>query len=985
VIYTFYSYKGGVGRSMALANVAELFCAKKLDVLMVDFDLEAPGLERYVTEILPTDTGLAAVQEHPGVIDLIASYSKLRSLSPSRVLRDDARLEDRIAMLPRPTFGDFVIDIRKKQPGRGRLALMTAGSRSGERYESYAQQILSFSWSDFFLHQEGELFFEWFRQEAEAIAEVVLIDSRTGVTEMSGVCTHQLADVVVSFVAANQQNQQGVLRTARSLAAPDLISKGRHDRKLAQVLVPSRLEIAEGDQAKEFQTDLESLLAESFPSGLPGQGTITFDLAIPYVPYFAFKERVAVRELSHPLAKLIAEPIERLAKLMAKFAPVNSITYLSYHSSTEHLAKICEQLAETWTPEVTARVRAVLGRLVHVATASKRSTFSPRTVPMEEMGTTLSPVVGQLVAAGVLSLDPVSEGVVTVSLADPNLFNEWSRLRGWLDEDAPFLAWLPRVSAGRAEWEQTRKTEDLLSGTPLEEARRWLAEKPGVLNEKELAYVAESQIEETRRLAAQEIAIAKQTAVLEGAGGQAPLLTAIRMRDRNVAIVFIHGFGGGPETTWGKFPAFLADDRRLSDWDIFSVGYASRLEPDIVGIWRANAPIDRLAVMFRTACITPPLSRYKSLALIAHSMGGLVVQRALVDSSDVAARVSDLFMFGTPSAGLRRAGLFSFLKRQVRDLTERSEFIVDLRVRWTERFGERPPFRCFRAIAGDQDEFVPSSSSLDPFAPDQRFVVPGNHLQVVKPSTPDNLAVRLVVEGISGGAGPSDSHTTALRAIESRQFARAIDALWPHRDELDDQGLVDLALALEQMGRQADAINILRTRSRDDLDATGVLAGRLKRRWLAERRRKDADDALELYSTGLRLAEERNRHDQALYHGVNKAFMQIAYSSDLEAARETARRVLEHCAKSQRNVWTLAAQGEAQLLLGHTSEALSSYQQAVFAMPQPRQLDSMYQQAIRLADLIADEDALRALPTIFSREPVPDANQAPDTNQQSPS
>ena len=61
MIYTFYSFKGGVGRSMALANVAELFCAKKLNVLMVDFDLEAPGLERYFSEILSSETSLAAV------------------------------------------------------------------------------------------------------------------------------------------------------------------------------------------------------------------------------------------------------------------------------------------------------------------------------------------------------------------------------------------------------------------------------------------------------------------------------------------------------------------------------------------------------------------------------------------------------------------------------------------------------------------------------------------------------------------------------------------------------------------------------------------------------------------------------------------------------------------------------------------------------------------------------------------------------------
>jgi cellulose biosynthesis protein BcsQ len=46
-IVTFYSYKGGVGRTMAMANVAVLLAQRNLKVLAVDWDLEAPGLERY--------------------------------------------------------------------------------------------------------------------------------------------------------------------------------------------------------------------------------------------------------------------------------------------------------------------------------------------------------------------------------------------------------------------------------------------------------------------------------------------------------------------------------------------------------------------------------------------------------------------------------------------------------------------------------------------------------------------------------------------------------------------------------------------------------------------------------------------------------------------------------------------------------------------------------------------------------------------------
>src|SRR5688500_10792063 len=80
MIYTCYSYRGGVGRSMALANIAESLNAKGLRVLMIDFDLEAPGLEQYFYK--DDDPNLSKVMAQRGIIDLLLSYRNLRSLPP---------------------------------------------------------------------------------------------------------------------------------------------------------------------------------------------------------------------------------------------------------------------------------------------------------------------------------------------------------------------------------------------------------------------------------------------------------------------------------------------------------------------------------------------------------------------------------------------------------------------------------------------------------------------------------------------------------------------------------------------------------------------------------------------------------------------------------------------------------------------------------------------------------------------------------------
>jgi pimeloyl-ACP methyl ester carboxylesterase len=443
----------------------------------------------------------------------------------------------------------------------------------------------------------------------------------------------------------------------------------------------------------------------------------------------------------------------------------------------------------------------------------------------------------------------------------------------------------------------------------------------------------------------------------------APLLTSLRVQESEAAIVFIHGFYGDPAVTWGQFPKLITMDSRLRDWDVLSIGYSTRLVPDLVGVWRADAPLERLSLLLHTAAEYAGLARYKSLVLVAHSMGGLITQRALVDHPEFAARVSHVFLFGTPSGGLSKSGPFAFLKRQFRDMSESGEFIVDLRRRWNERFGPSSPFR-FWAIAGDQDEFVPSVSSLKPFALPQQFVVPGNHTSIVKPKSDLDLGVKIVLNGICGDAAPAGPGNAARVAIESREFLRAAQMLEPIKSELDPRGLVDLALALEATGRQEQAIAILETNLGTNTDAMGVLAGRLKRRWLVEHRREDAARALELYRKGYESSCSQHDDSQALYHGVNVAFMELAYDSSPEAARNAASQVLEHCRKVPRNFWCVAAEAEANLILGETATAIERYREAAAKQPAPRWLRTMCQQALRTADLLGNDEALARLKAI---------------------
>jgi pimeloyl-ACP methyl ester carboxylesterase len=204
-------------------------------------------------------------------------------------------------------------------------------------------------------------------------------------------------------------------------------------------------------------------------------------------------------------------------------------------------------------------------------------------------------------------------------------------------------------------------------------------------------------------------------------------------------VIFIHGYLGLPQKTWGQllgqFPNFVAQDLQGSTWDVFSIGFQAPSLHDLTGRWWQNdfSPIP-MAEQLNGFLVSEPLAPYQKLALVTHSLGGLIAQRALVDSSELSGRVSHLFLFACPNLGLLIARLLLGFSRPSRNLAQGSDFIKDLRKRWDERFGRDLPFALY-AIVGELDEFVPPLSGFGPFADSSRRVVLGNHAELVKPKS----------------------------------------------------------------------------------------------------------------------------------------------------------------------------------------------------------------------------------------------------------
>jgi MinD-like ATPase involved in chromosome partitioning or flagellar assembly len=191
---TFYSFKGGVGRTLALANIGLKLAQTGRRVLLVDFDLESPGVDTF--EILRPR------ESHLGLVEYVSNF-----------------LATRIA----PDVKDFVYEVLGVGQEGGHLWIMPAGKSS----EEYSRKLSGINWQKLYEEFDGFLMFEDLKAQWKISFEpdYILIDSRTGHTDTEGICTRQLPDAVVILFFPNEQNLAGLKATVSSIRSEDKYRK----------------------------------------------------------------------------------------------------------------------------------------------------------------------------------------------------------------------------------------------------------------------------------------------------------------------------------------------------------------------------------------------------------------------------------------------------------------------------------------------------------------------------------------------------------------------------------------------------------------------------------------------------------------------------------------------------------------------------------------------------------------------------------------
>ncbi|GAA3961248.1 FxSxx-COOH system tetratricopeptide repeat protein [Actinoplanes auranticolor] len=296
-IITFYSYKGGTGRTMALANVAWLLAANGYKVLTIDWDLESPGLHRYFHPFLKDKN----LRNSEGILDLIRKHSQtaLRPGGPADQLPERAQIQEYAASLD----WDF--------PQGGVLDFVPAGRQD----LGYAGAVSTFDWDTFWHKRQGRRFLDALREDMARNYDFVLIDSRTGTSDTGGICTVHLPDTVVNCFTLNTQSVSG------AVAVTDSILKQAPG--ITVLPLPTRIE--DGEMAKLERGRVFSRRSFEPYLGFLGDGPADAywnSVEVPYIPYYAYEEILAVfGDVPHQNGPLLRPYVNLASRLAGTACP----------------------------------------------------------------------------------------------------------------------------------------------------------------------------------------------------------------------------------------------------------------------------------------------------------------------------------------------------------------------------------------------------------------------------------------------------------------------------------------------------------------------------------------------------------------------------------------------------------------------------------------------------------------------------------------
>ncbi|MEO7595711.1 MAG: AAA family ATPase, partial [Byssovorax sp.] len=355
-IITFYSFKGGVGRTMALANVATVLAQRGKKVLALDFDFEAPGLHRYFLSEPDIEPRLEKPRFTPalqqkGVVDLFRELRRqLRDRLPVEQYDPAApgmkqTLRAIVSKLVRSSAYKYRINLRNpNDSGTATIDFIAAGYFD----QRYVERVRAFGWKRFYAEYAEVL--PVLAAELAREYDYVLIDSRTGFTDVGSICTMVLPDKLVLVFAPNEQSLTGALDVGEQAVRERLTTDHRSPLPLFPLI--SRLDDSEERLKREWihraRVSFESLFRDLYGMNARDLEGYFAHARVHHRGYYAYGERIATEEEKAGVAGSMAESFEVFTRRLNRKSADATIdpSAIPQTDDLSRVFRVVEQLSE---------------------------------------------------------------------------------------------------------------------------------------------------------------------------------------------------------------------------------------------------------------------------------------------------------------------------------------------------------------------------------------------------------------------------------------------------------------------------------------------------------------------------------------------------------------------------------------------------------------------------------------------------------------
>ena len=235
-VVSFYSFKGGMGRTTSLAATALLLAKRGYNILAIDTDIEAPGLSTFFFD----DSRIVR-----GTVDFFVEYQANESYVPD--MRD---------------YLMGVEDASLKEEIPGEIFIIPAGQTD----EPYLSKLARIDYQD--IKPDGmrntvvrlmENAVNFLQQKGKKV-DYILLDARAGFHDMGGVVTFQIPHGIVLVGRDNRQSWSGI-KEAIALAGTTQIGR------IPFVLVDSMCDVIPSiakQQRESFKTQAYTLCCDLY-------------------------------------------------------------------------------------------------------------------------------------------------------------------------------------------------------------------------------------------------------------------------------------------------------------------------------------------------------------------------------------------------------------------------------------------------------------------------------------------------------------------------------------------------------------------------------------------------------------------------------------------------------------------------------------------------------------------------------------------------